>query len=354
MKKFTSVLEKIKYYLVLYIAGLILSEKGKWCTSIAKKVGVKHDTIYRFLTKFVCLNEFLSTVAQKMIAVHEQNKKGYLIIDDTAISKIHAKSIYGIGAIYNSATKNSCDKGFSVVLLLWTNEIITIPIAFKIWFNEEVIGKTYYHTKGQLAQELLSEYKDKIGYEQLIIDGLYNNKELRHFYAENNIPFVSKMRRNNLIEIDNVSKQVQHHPALRLKRNERMMTKKALCKGLTIFITVYKRKNKDGSFDCVYLASNQKLLAQEYVKLYEKRWCVEVVFRSTKQRLGLGQCSARKTDFQKNHMAAVFLAYIFLQNEKYLQNLPNVEAVINRLSDVKTNVVLSSIHRFSQIISSSA
>jgi DDE superfamily endonuclease len=350
----TGIFEKIKSYAALYIAGLILSGKTKWCTSMAERLGVSHDKIYRFLSKFSCFDTIFSRVALNMIAYYEQYGLGNLIIDDSAISKMHSKIIPGVGTLFNSATKNKSDKGFSVVLLLWSNDVVTIPIAFKFWYGKDVTDESSYRKKAQLAQELLSEYKNKINYKTLLIDCLYNTEELRPFYEQNGIRYVSKMRCNSKIEIDGVEAQIKQHPALKLRRNARVITKKTLYKGVIVFITTYKRKNKDGSFNIIYLASNQNLPSYDYVHFYEKRWCVEVLFRFTKQHLGLEKCAAHKIGYQNKHVAAVFFAYLFLQHEKSRQNLPNIEAVTKGFSDVKTSTVIASIHRFSQFFYDSA
>ena len=57
--------------------------------------------------------------------------------------------------------------------------------------------------------------------------------------------------------------------------------------------------------------------------IYKKRWPIEKVFRTSKQVLGLGQAQTRK--YQRNHIAAVLLAYSLLVTEQKKQGYKNPE-----------------------------
>lgn len=52
-----------------------------------------------------------------------------------------------------------------------------------------------------------------------------------------------------------------------------------------------------------------KALPREHVEHYAKRWRIEMLNRTTKQSIGIGECFSRKLEIQHNHVAAVLLAY---------------------------------------------
>lgn len=47
-------------------------------------------------------------------------------------------------------------------------------------------------------------------------------------------------------------------------------------------------------------------------RLYDYRWDIEVAFRNTRQLAGLNDCQCRIFRAQENHVALVFLSYLFL------------------------------------------
>lgn len=51
------------------------------------------------------------------------------------------------------------------------------------------------------------------------------------------------------------------------------------------------------------------------ISLYHKRWDIEVAFRNTKPLAGLGDCQCRSFQTQDNHVALVFLAYLFVLDQ---------------------------------------
>jgi SRSO17 transposase len=77
-----------------------------------------------------------------------------------------------------------------------------------------------------------------------------------------------------------------------------------------------------------------------HVEIYQLRWNIEKMFRTTKQHLGLQECSARKMETQESHIAFVLLAYALLQCDRKNQNLPTPEAAL-RAAERRKGIFLS-------------
>ena len=77
---------------------------------------------------------------------------GYLIVDDTVVAKPYAR-LLGEAAWVWSNKERKVLFGVSVVLLVWTDGQIRIPLAFRVWHN----GST---SKYDLALELLSDARN--------------------------------------------------------------------------------------------------------------------------------------------------------------------------------------------------
>jgi len=139
-------IKSVKKYLANYSLGLIITREKRTCTKIASYLGIGHDSVYRFLAKAHYYLPFFPGIMINIVRYFSKYGNGWLILDDTAISKIFSRFIEGTGYIYNSALGRT-ERGMSIVVLAWSNGKITIPIGFKCWHSKEVIGIKSYKTK---------------------------------------------------------------------------------------------------------------------------------------------------------------------------------------------------------------
>lgn len=94
---------------------------------------------------------------------------------------------------------------------------------------------------------------------------------------------------------------------------------------IPLFIIAQRKIGKHGSETIVFQASTFKEKPIRHVQIYRLRWNIEKMFRTTKQHLGLEECSARKMETQESHIAAVFLAYALLQCDRKKQGFSTPE-----------------------------
>lgn len=339
--------KKTKDSLNYYVSGLILSEGSKTCTKLALLIKKKHDFLYQFLSKRF-LSEIFSNLMIALVKEIHKISPGWIIIDDTILSKFFSKLIVGVYDLYNAALKRP-DRGFCIIVLCWSNGKITIPIKFKWLFSKEIIGEKY-KTKSNLAEELLLFCKlKKIPFTYFTADGHYSTVNFLPFLMQQKIKFVMKISRNRKIKTSNgIYEQLQKHPALKLLRNSRCAKVKALYHGEQYFFSSQKRQRRDGSYETIYLISNMDIRAKKYLKFYDGRWEIEEMFRTLKQSLGLNDCQARDIDKQKVHIYASFFAYTFLSTEKNRLNLENPEEAKMKLLQLKLNKAMCRMSSFSE------
>jgi len=131
-----------KIYIIRYIAGLILSNERKTCVGISRLFGVSHNSIYRFLLQ----QDFLLKLFPDLlicIAKHfDKQKKGWLVFDNTGISKRYSKFIEGVTEYYNS-NESRLDYGISLVVVAWNNGNITIPINYDCWIHKDLVQQHF-------------------------------------------------------------------------------------------------------------------------------------------------------------------------------------------------------------------
>lgn len=346
MKILESVGSKIKDGFLKYSLGLILTKGKKSCPKMAITLGVCHDFIYRFLLRSSSFLPLFPSIMTSIVKGHATIKNpGYLIIDETFFSKQFAGLLEGVFNMFNAAMGRQ-ERGLMLVIMTWNNDIITIPIVFRWMFHKDLVGKDH-KTKSEIAKELLLEYKDKIPFDYLLADGHYSTIYLMHFLIKQKIRFVAKFAVNRVILANGEKNQLRNHSLLKLLRNSRSRSTKAYFNDMELYISAHKRKKRNGEWAFTYIVSNICLQAKEYLQRYERRWKIEIMFRTMKQSLGLQHCQARSLIRQAAHIYAIFFSYSFLQNEKANHNLKNPEQAIRALEKLKLNELDQRITRFS-------
>jgi len=337
--------EKVKQGFLSYSLGLILTEGKSTCTKMASFLGIKHDFLYRFLSK---ANFLIPVFPKLMFAIVDQfnrQKEGWLIIDDTVLSKRFAKMLEGVYSVYNSALGRS-EKGFTLVVIAWSNGQVTIPLKFLCHFHKNLVGETY-KTKSKLAKHLILDCKDKVSFSYLLIDGHYTTNFLMDWLIKHDIKFVGKFPKNRIIKTKSGEKtQVSKHSNLKLIRNRRSKQIKAEFAGMLLHFSTHKQKKSDGVFTFTYIVSNINVEAKQYLLMYKQRWNIETMFRTMKQSLGLSQCASRNLQKQYVHIYSVFFSYSFLQEEKLSNFLKNPETAAKCLSKRNIGTLISRITSF--------
>lgn len=201
--------------------------------------------------------------------------------------------------------------------------------------QENLTGKRHYKTKAKLTMELISEArKNKIAFDFVPLDGGYAVPEMLDFFDRTKESFVMRIARNRvIITSDGIRAQLKNHPALKLHRNEREKVVRAELGGKKYFFVAYKRKDKVGGYETVYLISNMDKSAKELIAAYNMRWPLEKVIRTTKQKFGAMQCQVLEIEKQQAHLTAGFLAYAILEIANIDKQEQSVDALVNFVRD---------------------
>jgi len=161
----------VKGFFVRYILGLILNKDRRVCTKIAELFGVSHDSIYTYLAKHADLAACFPDLMIKLVQYFHEIKKGWLIVDDTALSKIYAKYIEGVHWIYNSSLQRA-ERGLCIVVIAWTDGDVIIPIGFDWWISKKIL-KEKHKTKIKIAQRLVKNTIDLFSINRFLADAAY-------------------------------------------------------------------------------------------------------------------------------------------------------------------------------------
>jgi len=339
--------DKMKKKIFCYSLGLILEKGKKTCTQMSKAIWGAHDFLYRaFHASDFVIKEIPNLLIHFANLKHKENA-GWLIVDDTVISKIFSKIIVGVHDLYNSSLGRP-DRGLCMIVLAWSNGLITIPLKLKFVFSRAIAGK-HFKSKSELAQEMILDVLGKVRFKYLLADAHYSTKtKLLPFLVKHNIKFLMKITRSKIIKNKLCRYKIKEHHALRLKRNSRSAKVTAFLDDMFLNFVISKSKDKNGVYRTRYFVTNISFKSRECEKMYDGRWEIEEMFRTFKQSLGLQDCMARSIEKQTTHAYLIFFAYTFLQNKKLSKNFDNPEASVKWLAGLKLGSAMSSIKAFSR------
>jgi hypothetical protein len=129
----------------LSLTALLYYRTSVSCVALAEALEtVSHDRLTRLL-QANWSGQTLLELAIRTLFVWE---RGYLIIDDTVLPKPFATAIEGLAWVFSSQARKPV-YGLSVVLSVWTNGTLRIPLSLRLWHKG---GPSQY----TLALELLS------------------------------------------------------------------------------------------------------------------------------------------------------------------------------------------------------
>ena len=345
-----SIDSRIRYvkYVLFYSAGLIATVARKSCTEMSKLLPVSHDTLNHALDIEKNFAQVISTKLRSIIKKESlRSGPGWLIIDDTLVEKLFAKCLSLIG-YHKDTSSGSTTKGYCIVVIAWTNNWVTIPLALTYWTPKKVQLEGY-KTKIQLSQELIAAYYNPEYCVGVLLDGLYASREMMDFLNAREINYEMRMASNRVITLGNGEKvKIRDLSTLRPQRNARSRTQKLNWNGLDVFITSQIRINRHGERSIVFLVSNYEANSKSHVEAYDRRWKIEMIFRTVKQHLGLEECSSKSRDKQTIHIHYVFLCYAYLECERVAKGYENVESVIKYYQALKSPQQKMLINRLEQ------
>ena len=278
---------------ITYIKGLMCVFENANCVSLSKAGLSSHDSLTRILNNEklswqILLNNFTLRIFGKLSG-------GWLIIDDTVISKTFARKIENLAWVFDSKIGKSII-GLNIVVLIWSNGKINLPLGIRIYRKDS--GKT----KIDLALELLESAKTmKIRPLYVVFDSWYASKKLFRKIRECQWHFVTRLKPNRLLNGVPL-KEIQRHPYW-------LMAGK-IEGGIKVLVARHGKK--------YFAASDLKLAKPELLANYKSRWEIETVFRMLHAKLGIDQCESRKLIAQSAHFHLCLMAYAVLAREKYI------------------------------------
>jgi Transposase DDE domain len=301
-----------------YLTALLSYRTSGSCVALAEALEtVSHDRLTRMLQGDWSGHTLLELTLRTLFVW----ERGYLILDDTVIPKPFATAMESLAWVFSSQEHKPV-YGFSLVLLVWTNGTLRIPLGVRLWRKG---GPSKY----QLALDLLSYARNRLRCrpEYVLFEAWYPSKALLRRIRDYGWYFVCCLKKNRRF----------NGQALRAYRRHPYWAATGwLTGGLKVLGVRYGAK---------YYATNRLTLsAAEVRRLYRVRSQVEEVIKVCKDQLSLTGCQARSERAQLHHISCCLVAFCVLERERHERNL-SIYKLKRQLSYRGLSVTLPTLER---------
>jgi putative transposase len=192
-----------------------------------------------------------------------------------------------------SSTERRPVYGLSLVLLVWTDGTLRIPLSMRLWRKG---GPSKY----ELALDLLSYARNRLRChpEYVLFDAWYPSKALLQRIRDYGWYFVCRLKKN---------RRFNGQPLRAYRRHPYWAATGRLAGGLKVLVVRCGAKH--------FATNRLRLLATEVRRLYRLRSQIEEVIRVCKDQLGLSGCQARSEQAQAHHIICCLIAFCVLERE---------------------------------------
>jgi len=297
--------------------------------------------------------------------------ESWLILDDVIIPKPFSKVIAGAYWDWDYVNKKN-EFCIRLVVLMWTNGTINIPVAFSMWHKEGSAWlkeqKKRYRTKNELARCLIYTVTRRgLPFQYITFDCWYTSKDNVNLINRLGLTYYAAVKNDRIFNQTNSrinckalaasykASQFNYYQ----NRSFRAKSLTGWLKGVThdqklTIVPKYRKrayfanilppenkKNKKKRDPNLYIVTNNlDATTCQCVDCYRTRWRIEVMFRDLKQHLGLTACQHRSMEAMNHHFALCFFGYVCLQHIKKIvvNDSTNRNDLLLTIGDVKKHL----------------
>jgi len=310
------------------------------------------DVVYRFLNSTAInwakiLLRISSAVINKYLeTLTSEDRINAIVVDDTFYDRSRSKDVELLSNVFDHASKGAkYKKGFRLLTLAWTDGVSFIPMAFGMLSSEKKSNR--YNEMNPNIDKRSNGFKRRLQAitkaPEVMLDLLQNivdsGIKVKHVLFDSWFSHPASLIAINAIKL---------HPIARLKNTPKIMylykgVKKTLSqiynenkkrRGkskylLSVEVTLYNSENTLVPAKIVFvrdrnnskkwiaiLTTDLSLSEEEIIRIYGKRWSIEVFFKISKSYLRLAkEFQGLSYDMLIAHTSVVFIRYIILAVE---------------------------------------
>lgn len=306
------------------------------------------NTFYRFLnspkTNWLRFTSLLAAdiVNNDIEKLTDESRKNVFIIDDSLFNRTSCKKTELGSRVFDHTCMNY-KKGYRMLTLSWSDGNSLIPVNSCLLASSKesnMIGPTKSFDKRTLAGERRKLAQTKapeammtlldtaatagLSADYVLFDSWFANPAQITDIRSKGMDVIAMIKKSSRIKYEYCGKQLNIKEIYSKNRKRRGRSKYLL----SVDVKVGKENPIPAKIVCVRNKANRKdwlafvctdtaLSEEEIIRIYGKRWQIEVFFKTCKSTLNLiGECHSLSYDALTAHTAIVFTRYMLLAMEQ--------------------------------------
>ena len=312
------------------------------------KEGFSKNTFYRFLnsTKTNWLR-FTSLLAADIVnndikGLTDDKRRNVFIIDDSLFDRSSCKKTE-LGSKVFDHTDIHFKKGFRMLTLSWRDRNTLIPAnscllasakdtniigPVKNFDNRTLAGKRRKLAQAKAPEAMMTlldtALSSGLEAEYVLFDSWFSNQAQITAIQAKGMDVIAMIKKSSRIKYSYCGEQLNIKEIYSQNRKRRGKSKYLLSvdvmvgKGNPIPAKIVCVRNKANRKDWLaFICTDTTLSEEEIIRIYGKRWQIEVFFKTCKSMLNLiGECHSLSYDALTAHVAIVFTRYMLLAAEQ--------------------------------------
>ena len=305
------------------------------------------NTFYRFLnngkTNWLRFTTLLSREVSKTIEpLTGEDRINAFVVDDSLFERTSCKKTE-LGSRVFDHTSMRYTKGFRLMTLGWTDGNTFLPVNSSLLASSKasnLIGPQECHdgrslaakrrnlaqTKGTDVMLALIKTARKCGHtaDYVLYDSWFSNPAQLVAVKELGLNSIAMIRKSSRIRYEIDGKQLSINKIFGISKKRRGRSKYLLSVEVMVgkdqkipakIVCVRNKKNKKDWI--AFICTNPMLSEEEIIRIYGKRWQIEVFFKTCKSYLQLvSECHSLSYDALTAHVAIVFVRYMMIALEQ--------------------------------------
>ena len=333
-----------------YLFLLIFSNRSMYMSLLTGRntPNFAKDTVYRFM-KMVQINwiRFTTILASRIIKeaivpLNSEERVNVLIIDDSMFERNRSKKVELLTKVYDHA-KHKYLLGFRMLTLGWSDGSTFLPVNSILLSTEnkknrindatEVDKRTVGYKRRKLSMEkgthtmltlLDAAKKAAIPAKYVLFDSWFSSPSTLHAVKKTGYDVIGMVKKTpkmffryhgediSLASIYNRNKKRRGKSRYLLSVMVDVVKEDEIIPAKVVYV---RNRNKRKEYLCL-ISTDVTLDESEIIRIYGKRWNIEVFFKVCKSYLNLSrECNSLSYDAMTAHTAVVFTRYMMLSLE---------------------------------------
>jgi len=315
----------------LYSDYLIVNQGQATATALSSLLekNYSHDKITRALSGENMTSKHLWQVVKPQVK-KINDKEGVLILDDTVEEKPHMRENELVSWHFDHVRGCSL-KGINQLTALYYNKEVSLPVGYVLVEKDKVVFDAKKEKNKRVAsvcknthfRNLIKHAVDnQLLFKYILADKWFSSAANFNFINKLGQHFILPLKKNRKVAISKENQLKGSYQSIQSLVLEENQTLQVYVEGVEFPLLITKQLFKNGDAEVVfYLITNDLMADAISIKAqYQKRWKVEIFYKSIKSNFCYANSPTHTLKTQNNHLFLSMVAFAKMEMLKTVQN----------------------------------